>query len=838
MRRLPLPGLWPCLLVLILLGQGIACAQDQSESPSTTDQSPASDHEPFVRITQGGLMRYADEAWGTMRATAFNRGEEIVDVNGVAWFMSDPGLQFSRRFQLLPESTRTVWMPVLTPKLPPGKALLDLQWATIRKDGSLASNRQGERLSDSPIRIPKSRIVVANLSGQSRRQAELSELLFNIRGQFGSDVIVTTLAIPPFPANREAWDIASVVVVATDTIIDDAAALNALRLWVQNGGRLWLQLDLINSETVAALLGDALPFAEVDRTSTVEVTMTPGEASRPFKSETIGFERPVAVTRVVVESPAVVHQRLGSWPAAFSFSFGSGKVFCTTVDLSGWFPARHWRRQDEIANATGGRWFDPTVAGTHLLRYSNLQTEPAVSSEALEEYVVSQVGYTTPKRSSVAGLLLGYAGVLALVAFGLRVRQKSGWLLCTLPVLSLLAAGGLVAVGSAARGEPAGHVLGQVVTVESGQTTARVSEALTHYTDDTMPVDETSATGSPLVPDRTGVGSSRWRVEWLGHDRWALKSVELPPGVRVAQNTTHVEFSEPFRAVGTFDESGLTGTLHTPLDMPIEDALVGGRARVTLPTRVNSDGTIKTSDNVLPPGEYIASSLLDSEQARRQAVYRDIFRSTERARLAFDMPHLLFWSKPVTPGSDPIELRDDKGASLFVVPLDLRRPTESTEVLIPGTFLPYEAVPFKTSGGVPSYFSNRLAEWTRTRAASRILLRFQVPRALLPVDPLAANLTIKLSAGSRPVTIQAGLPTELATVREFDSPVGTFETPLETESQLQLDEYGGLHVLLEIGDVQIDEDQAPDSDSLLPEVKDEYWKVDWMHLTLRAKTVE
>ncbi|MHC4876290.1 MAG: hypothetical protein ACYTGL_07315 [Planctomycetota bacterium] len=837
MRRLSLTGLWLCLLV-VLFWPGAVCAQDQSEQQAAAQESSVNAHEPFVRITQGGLMRYADEAWGTMRATAFNRSDQTVDVNGVAWFSSDPGLQFSRKFQLLPESYRTVWMPVLTPRLPPGREVLDLQWATIRKDGSLVSNRQGERLSDSPIRIPRTRIVVANLSGRSRRQTEVSEVLFNIRNEFGSDVIVNTLAIPPFPANREAWDIATVVVVATDAIADDAAVLNALRLWVQNGGRLWLQLDLISAETVAALLGDVLPFAEVDRTSTVEVRLTPGDLPRPFESETIGFERPLAVTRVVVEPPAAVHQRLDDWPAAFSFPFGSGEVFCTAADISAWFPPRHWRRQDEIADATDARWFDPTIAGSQLLRSSKLQKEPIVSDEALKGYVVSQVGYTTPGRSSVAGLLLGYAVVLALVAFVLRTRQKSGWMLWSLPLLSLVAAWGLVAVGSAARGEPEGHVLGQVVTVESGLTTARVSEALTYYTDDTLPVDETPSTGSPLIPDRAGVGSSRWRVEWTGLDEWALKSVELPPGVRVAENTTHIEFSEPLRAVGTFNESGLSGTLRTPFPIPAEDALIGGLARVTLPASIQSDGSINAANSVLPPGEYMASSLMDGEQTRRQSVYREIFRATDRNRLALDEPHLLFWSKPLTPGSDSTALRDTNGASLFVVPLELQRPAEATEVLVPGTFLPYEVVPMTKSGGIPSYFQNRLATWTESRSASRALLRFQVPHALLPIEPLDASLTIRLSAGSRPVTLQAGLPNALTTIREFDSPVGTFEVSLESESQLRLDDQGGLHVLLEVGDVQTDEDRTTGSSGLVESVRDEYWKVDWMHMTLRARTIE
>lgn len=820
-------------LAASLSALGVLHAADE---PGVNQADPP--HEPFVRITQGGVMRYADGAWGVMQATAFNRSTEPVDVNGVAWFTSDPGLQFSRRFLVPQGSVRTVWMPVLTPKLPPGQKALDLQWATIRKDGSLASNRQGERLSDSPIRIPKSRVLVANLTGDSQQQSEAADLLSNFRDELGSEVIVSTLANSPFPPSREAWDIASIVVVATDEIVNDAAALNALRLWTQAGGRLWLQLDLIHSETVAALLGDALPFVETERTSTTDIEFVPGDDSLPFRTERIGLERPAAVTRVIVESPAVVHQWLNDWPAAFSFQHGSGKVFCTAVDMSAWFPPRHWRRQEEIANARDVSWLDTTEAGHQVLRNLTLNKEPTVTPEALADYVVSQVGYTTPGRSSVAGLLLGFAVALAVVSLGLRFRQKSGWMLWMIPVLALFAAGGLVAVGRASRGEPHGRVLAQIVEVESGQTTARVTEALTYYTDKTLAVDESIATGSPLIPDRAGVVSSRWRVEWSGLDEWALKNVTLPPGVRLATNTTHLEFPEPLRAVASFDQNGLTGKLTAPLELAVEDALIGGVTRVTQSVRYDSDGSFSTSDAVLPPGEYLASSLLDSEQARRQLIFRDVFRTSGRNRLALETPHLLFWSRPLLPGSGMTAVRNDVGASLILVPLELQRPATSTEMLIPGPFLPYESVPMTKAGGVPSYFNSRTCEWTQARNGSRILLRFQVPPTLLPVVPTSGTLTIKLSAGARQVTVQSGRPGDLTTADPLDSSVGTFDIPLTLDGLQTLDDRGGLHILLEVSDVETDEPAAAETSDGLTEIKDEYWKVEWMSLALQARVAE
>ncbi len=844
-RRPSASRVW--LSILVCLSGSLAAADEpgelQTERQLQAERQPEpqaeSTLEPFVRITQGGLMRYTDRAWGVVQATAFNRGTEAVDVNGVAWFSSDSGLQFSRRFLLPPGSARTVWMPILTPELPDGQQALDLNWATIRKDGTLASNRQGERLSDSPIRIPKTRTLIANVSGRSRQQWEASVLLNNLCGELGSDVMVQGVASPPFPPAREAWDIASVVMVGSDEIANDSAALNALRLWTRGGGRLWLQLDLISSATVTALLGDALPFHEVGRTSTIDVEMLPAEVSREFRTQRLGFERPNAVTQVIVEPPAEVHQRLTGWPAAFSFAFGNGKVVCTTVDLAAWFPPRHWRRQEEIAGFTDGVWLDSTEAGRMLVQELTVFHEPAVSSEVLTEYVISQVGYTTPKRSSVAGLLAGFAVALSVVSLGLRFRQKSGWMLCAIPILSVAAAAGLVAVGEAARGEPHGRVLAQVIESEPGQTTAAVTEAVTYYAAETLPFDESVTSGSPLIPDRAGVASSRWRAEWSSNDEWALKGVELPPGVRVATNRTYLEFDEPLRASATFDRNGLTGLLALPLEFPVEDALVGGLARVTQPVTRNADGTFTAGGAVLPPGEYLSSSLLDNEQSRRQAVYREVFRTEGRNRMALQSPHLLFWSRPLLPGSGSTVVRREVGASLFLVPLELRRPEEGSEILIPGPFLPYQSVPMTKTGGLPSYFNNRVSEWTETLKHSRILLRFQVPPALLPVTLSSGTLTIKLSAGSRKVTLQHGRRDELTIAATFDSPVGTFDVPLSFDGRSMLDEHGGLHVLLEVSDVERSGDGGKSIDSSgLAEVRDEYWKVDWMSLALQGRASE
>jgi hypothetical protein len=803
-----------------------------ADEPTSTPTESAP--EPFVRITQGGLMRYTDQAWGVVQATAYNHGTEPVDVNGVAWFATDPGLQFSRRFLLPPGSSRTVWMPILAPKLPDGAQMLDLHWATIRKDGTLASNRRGERLSDSPIRIPKTRLLIANISGQEKKHDEARELLNNIRSEIGNDVLLLDMTSPPYPPTREAWDIAGIVVLASDDLANDAAALNALRLWVRGGGRLWLQLDQIQPETVSALLGDTLPFEEVDRTSTTDVEMVPGEDSRDFRTQRLGFERPVAFTRVVVEPPAAVHQRLNGWPAAFSFAFGSGKVFCTAADVSAWFPPRHWRRHEEIANAQKNSWLDNTDAGRIVLQELAVLKEPTVAEEALTEYVVSQVGYTTPKRSSVAGLLVGFAVALAGVSLGLRFRQKSGWMLWAIPVLAVAASVTLVAVGRAARGEPHGRVLGQVIEPEPGQTVASVTETLTYYADENLQIEESVTSGGPLIPDRSGVASSRWRVEWTSVDDWALKGVELPPGVRVATNRTHVEFEEPLRATATFDSNGVTGQVQLPDGFPVEDALIGGSARVTVPVSHNANHTFAAGESILPPGEYLSSSLLDNEQSRRQSVFRDVFRVDGRNRPALQSPHLLFWSHPILPGSGKAAVRDEVGSSLFLIPLELQRPATAGEILIPGPFLKYRSVAMTKSGGVPAYFNNRTGEWAEYQKGSRVLLRFQVPPTVLPVAPTSATLTIKLTAGSRPVTIQHGLPDNLTESSKLDSPVGTFDVPLEFGDRTVLDENGGLHVLLEVGDV-ISEGESSDESSGLAEVKDEYWKVDWISLALKAR---
>src|SRR5207245_1950299 len=79
-------------------------------------------------------------------------------------------------------------------------------------------------------------------------------------------------------------------------------------------------------------------------------------------------------------------------------------------------------------------------------------------------------------------------------------------------------------------------------------------------------------------------------------------------------------------------------------------------------------------------------------------------------------------------------------------------------------------------------------------------LRFQLPTETLPLRIESAKLTAKIDAPSRQVTISAIKNGEPIEMQRVDSPLDLIRVDIKDASLLHLDEKGGLHFDLVIGE--------------------------------------
>ena len=148
-------------------------------------------------------------------------------------------------------------------------------------------------------------------------------------------------------------------------------------------------------------------------------------------------------------------------------------------------------------------------------------------------------------------------------------------------------------------------------------------------------------------------------------------------------------------------------------------------------------------------------------------------------------------------------------------------------MLIPSTFLAPQAV--HGAEGLSSAFVNRTGTWLPRRSGAPSTLRFQIPQAVLPLDPVRARLRLRINAASRSVDIQTGYTGSLVELTTEMSPVGVYEYNIDNPDALALDDAGGLHVRIVVGDLK--------ARSQISSGRDEDWKIDFMELQLEGRYV-
>jgi hypothetical protein len=784
-----------------------------------------------------GVRSSTTESWGSLQFEVTNDSDTDRQARVLAFYNGQPDVQYGRDVWVPARSTLRSWLLTGPAPAQSSETSRQIQFLLYEHTGGedrLILPRTDERVRSRGVSYRRREVCTAilvdledhdpepmgqlpqpdstarealNLVRSSRAAAGLSEF-----------VQIITSRIPP---NANAFDGIDQLVLASNRFADDPAGVRALRHWLEGGGRLWVMLDMVRPDALGPVLGDALDFHAVDRSSLTSFKMEYAQAAH----DTVGpteqqHEQPVEMVRVMLPAQERGRHIVKGWPAWFTRPVGQGKVVFSTLGLRAWTRTRGPNERPPFPN------FDRLPLPTpplEMLAYELRvpRAEETFPVTAFQPLLTEEIGYAVISRVTVGFIFGGF--LLGTLALGLALRRSRrpellGWLGSA---AALASAGTFLALGESSRRAASPTVaVGQVVDAASGTEDAAVDGLLAVYRPDSGPATMGANQGGLFELDVAGLEGRTRRFISTDMDAWHWDNLELPAGVRTAPLRYTVSGAEPITAIARFDSDGLVGKLAAGPFQNLGDALLhvgGGR---NFAVRLAPDGSFRAANqDLLPAGQFLASAVLSDRQQRRQELYREFLKRSDAGRFQ-DRATMFAWADPVDmhftfdPG---VRLA---GTALLAVPIQLKHSALDAQVTVPGAFVSCRRV-------LPGGLGQPLL---RSHQAVEMHLRFQLPAAVLPLQVQRARLAAKIEASSRRVLFALPDGDQRTEVYRVDSPVDPIRVDFGQERLLRPDAEGGVHVYLTVGDTSRGGAGSGKSD------QGEQWTIEYLELEITGRT--
>ncbi len=769
----------------------------------------AQDAAPLVMggVMPGGLRASATENWGTFDVTVANRGDGDRTARVLVFFESRPEVQYGRDVWLPAHSTVSTWMLAGPAGVKPPANGAAVQWLLYdRTDGAdrpiLAHG--DERVPSKPVlyRVPEpstsilfdeqtySKVPFGRLPQPEPTNDEAYRLaqLFRQAAHLADPDRVSRIPSGPMPPTEEAFDGVDHLIVASDRLADDPAGMRAVRRWLEQGGRVWVMLDRVHPNTVAALLGDALDFEVVDHVgltsfqietqSLTAAPLAPGERggnNREWKPAPLSMneEQPVEFARVLLPRQERPKHTINGWPLWFTRPVGRGKVIFTTLGPRGWY---QWKKGRPVPT-------DPLTDVAEEVQPP--RQDAAFQLDDVQPMLAQEVGYSVVGPWTVALIFGGFLLAALLIGFvlrRLRRRELLGWIG---PAAAVGTAAVFVGFGEASRrSAPPTVAAVQIVDAVPDTGEAAVHGLMAVYQPDSGLVEGAAEGGGFYVPDARGAEGQTRRFIQTDLDAWHWENLSLPAGLRFASFHAVAATAEPITAVGRFGPDGLEGRLSAGPFRELSDAVLAPPNGRGLAVHLAPDGTFHVGgDDALPKDQYLAGAVLSDRQQRRQEVYRKYLIPPPTGRP--EGPDvLLAWAKPIDLHFTPIADARAVGDALLAVPLRLERPDAGRRVVIPGPLVPYRRI-------LGDGLTRPTVEGT---GDADMHLRFQLPASVLPFRVERVRVSAKINAPSRRVVIAGWADGSLVELRSVNGPLDPIRIDVADARLLRLDEDGGLHL--------------------------------------------
>ena len=812
-------------------------------------------HNPSVNLAADGIRKYRFDRWGTIDVTVANPNERDAELLIVTLF-DKRAEQSARRIWVPGGAKRSTWCPILLPgdpeaEIPVGTTRrksadrIDLQALVIDETGNedeLLPSGLGEKHHHVMLQVDRSPRFTATISkfAEGASDKAVDEVIAVARIALGHDRLLPELQGMFLPSHELALERIDQLVLSSDRIARDVAAIAALRKWVHAGGKLWIMLEQLEPATVEMLLGDSLDIEVVDRVSLMQVKIEGGQRD---SSELLEVEEPLQLVRVLVNDVEVIHT-VNGWPASFWRRVGSGDVLVTTLGAGAWMrsrpsqtnsPERRLRDRPESdgesipfgQNDLGPRrrsrfesaarsndqsaLEDPAyasdfVATPELLELSGRFFDRAARSPEpsnVQQYMNESIGYQIVGPGVVMSVLGVFCFSLLASGVWLMRRRSLSWLAIIAPAGAAIAAIVFVIIGMRTRlSVPPTVFVAQFVAVEPLAQDFQVSGLIGVYNQESISTSITSEDGGVLLPLTESSGNLR-RLIWTDFNQSSWQNVRRESGsVFTAAFHYGGQALAPVDARASFGPEGLAGSISSGPFEDLSDVIIATENHRFIAAQIRPGGSFdSTPQDVLALDQFVVGNLVTDEQRRRQAFFQSHFARDSGQEPATLPSRLMMyaWAKPLDMGfSFPEESRRD-GFALLAIPLAINRPATGGKVLIPSPFVDIEAFPSRDYDAKSPLYDSARDLWHESRIASQTYLRFKLPADIIPLQVERCHLTIQIDALSRQVEIVGFDNDKTITLEVHDGPLGTIRLAIDRSDVLRLDEHGRLLLGLFVG---------------------------------------
>lgn len=827
----------------IVLCAVLMLAMERAASSSSADEPRVEYAISQISSNVGGLQVYVPDRWGMLHLNLANPLDRDVEILCATAFDSETTLQYGRRIWLPPHSRTKTWHLVKLPKLAKGESLkVPFRTSVMEAGGgseALIRDDSGKMQLTSVLQLSEPGTAIGMIGPRgsddavNERRIETHQVVTVARAYNREPARTTELSDPVLPLLAESLQSVDVLVIADGYLQDDDAALSAIRRWLYDGGRLWILLEQVAPRFMEQLLGDEWSCEVIDHVGLTSVRFQSGAPNIPGTEHTSDFEKPVDLVRTIVDE-AEVRYTVNGWPAVFWKKCGRGGMLVTTLGPRAWLRPRTERdpplkEQGRILSTSHVATDALATATTDLFEPRQAELAPA---NVLEPQMRDYVGYSIPSRQVVVGLL---------GCFGLLLIGSGAWLwragrLEQFGIYGTLLASAfsvvLLAIGRQNR-NAVPPTVSQVQIVEPipGTDDVQLRGTAGHFTNESAISRLSGNGGGWLMPDMTGITGTTRRLVWTDLDKWQWENLSQSTGLRNSVYRVAKRSPERAAALGTFGPEGVRGRLSLPEGLIAEDAVLAtrdGRIGVSIDA---AGGFTATADQVFSREQFLSAGLMSDEQNRRSKTLQELLGNSAAADYP-QRPLLMFWTAPWPVGLEFGDVTRRAGSALVALPVQFERPADGSEVLIPSPLLPYRGVLGPDGHSPTGMYDFRKREWVEKTGSTSSWFRFQLPQVLLPLEPLQARLTVKVSGPMGKLQVSGWKQGKMVPLKTWMDPVGTLSFELTDLEVMRLTDDGGLLLLITGGD--------PDRPELTKVAGDSsgralYWQIDALTLNVRAR---
>lgn len=759
-----------------------------------------------VALTGLGFVR--PDVWAMARSEVRNPTDEDVELLLAVSFDPTPNVQYTWPVWLPARSRRTVVLPIRAQEIRGDQSVdVRVQLFDERLDQPQVEKALGL------LRVDRHRPTTAMTQDRGDRHSAEAATAMRLAGRLPRRIFyLRDTALPPIFVGWQALDN---MVVARNEPVLDAAQYDAMRQWIVSGGRLWVMAEQVSPSFLTRLLGEDWTCEIVDHVELDRFQLLGGRnwvKHDPAEVPFLDFEVPVNMARVYAPGWEVVH-RVRGWPASLIRPFGLGAVILTTVGPRAWYelewevdPKTQTRKKKEVAL--------PPLQDL-MRRFNRPVAEPPLPAETLGEFARSQIGYQTLSAATVAwsiGLLAAVMTLAALVLHRVGRLEHVAWLGA---LLSIVVAAMLMIVGSRHHQTvPLTIAEAEVVQVLPRQGHAIVNGMLAIYSPDEAKGPLTAERGGVVWPEIRFQGSELLRLQWNDLDRWVWDGLKLPKGAILSARFRHaVALEHPVSATLRFAADGLQGTVTVGELGDLTDLVLVTPDGAFAPDLAGDELRVPAAAQ-LPRGQYVGAATLNTVQERRQNLYYSMFMPASGsqgedafAEVRHTMSHpdrttLYAWADALPLGFSLPQEHEVHATAIVALPVGLEPTPPGERVTVPAGFLPFEPRRGPGRRGTPTIYDRKRREWIGVSNGALVVLRYQLPAAVLPLAVTGGQWTIDIDAAGRSLDAFCYRGEERISLGSAQSVVGRWALDLPTgEAAVVPDADGGIWLGVEVGDL-------------------------------------